>query len=132
MKKLIKIFSIEDDTFYGKMIKHSLEKNINYEVTVFTSGEDFLNHFHENPDIVTIDYNLPGLNGLDILKKVHEYNSEIATIAELEQCVSKLAKHINLQRDVENLRDQIIDRHKYASIIGESSAALRSSSYYKR
>lgn len=66
MKKIIKVFAIEDDPLYGKMIKATLEKNINYEVTVFTTGEEFFNRIHENPDIVTIDYKLPGLSGLDI------------------------------------------------------------------
>lgn len=155
MKKFIRIFCIEDDSFYGEMIKLTLEKNIDYEVTLFTSGEQFLSHLHENPDIVTIDYNLPGISGLDILKKIHDYNSDIATVivsgqgdvgiavaayksganyyiiknpdtfAELEQCVGNLTKHIHLRQEVEHLKDQIIDRHKYSSIIGDSAASLK-------
>lgn len=155
MKKHIKIFSIEDDFIYGKMIQHTLEKNIDYEVTLFSSGKDFFDHLHENPDIVTIDYNLPDISGLEVLKKIQEYNQNISTIivsgqedvgvavdaykhganyyiiknhdtfAELELCVGKVAKQVGLQREVENLREQILDRHKYDSIIGESSSILR-------
>jgi DNA-binding NtrC family response regulator len=155
MKKIIKVFAIEDDPVYGKMIKATLEKNINYEVTLFAKGEEFFNHIHENPDIVTIDYRLPGLSGLEILKHIHQYNCNIATIivsgqedvgvaveaykkgadyyiiknpdtfAELELCVAKLTRNINLRNEVENLREQIIDRNKYSTIIGESREILK-------
>lgn len=155
MKKLIKIYSIEDDHFYGKMIRYTLEKNPAYEVSTFTTGKDFLDHLHERPDIVTIDHNLPDYNGLEILEKIQAYDRNIATIivsgqedvgvavnaykkganyyiiknpdalAELELCVGKLANQIDLQREVEELREQIIDRHKYDTIIGESPAILK-------
>ncbi len=155
MKKLIKIFTIEDDLFYGKMIKHALEKTPEYEVTVFTSGKEFLDRLHEGPDIVTIDHNLPDYSGLEILEKIQDYNANVATIivsgqedvgvavnaykkgadyyiiknpdalAELDLCIGKLVNQIGLQREVENLREQIIDRHKYNTIIGESPAVLK-------
>ncbi|MEK6479419.1 sigma-54 dependent transcriptional regulator [Catalinimonas sp. 4WD22] len=155
MKDLINIFCIEDDPFYGEMIKLTLEKNNEFGVTVFSSGEEYFNHLHKSPDIVTIDFNLPGISGLEILKKTLRYNSNIATIIisgqeevgvaveaykngadyyiiknedafiELEQYVAKLKSHINLRKEVEELRDQIIDRHHYSSIIGNSPAILK-------
>jgi DNA-binding NtrC family response regulator len=155
MKKLIKIFSIEDDPFYGKMIAHTLEKSSSYEVKSFSTGKDFLDHLHERPDVVTIDHNLPDYNGLEILEKIQAFDRNIATIivsgqedvgvavnaykkganyyiikspdalTELELCVGRLANQIDLQREVEDLREQIIDRHKYDTIIGESTAVLR-------
>ena len=155
MKKLIKIFSIEDDPFYGKMIAHTLEKSSSYEVKSFSTGKDFLDHLHERPDVVTIDHNLPDYNGLEILEKIQAFDRNITTIivsgqedvgvavnaykkganyyiikspdalTELELCVGRLANQIDLQREVEDLREQIIDRHKYDTIIGESTAVLR-------
>lgn len=155
MNKLIKIFTIEDDLFYGNMIKHALEKVPEYEVTLFTSGKDFLDHLHEGPDVVTIDHNLPDYSGLEILEKIQDYNENIATVivsgqedvgvavnaykkganyyiiknpdalAELELCLGKLVNQIGLQREVEDLREQIIDRHKYDTIIGDSPAILK-------
>ena len=35
MRKIIKIFCVEDDLMYSKMIKLTLEKNSDYEVKVF-------------------------------------------------------------------------------------------------
>ena len=155
MSHITKIFAVEDDVIFGKMIKHTLEKDPNHDVTVFSTGEEFFNHLHEQPDIVTIDYNLPGMSGLDILKQITQYNPDIAivivsgqedvavaveaykhgakyyilknkqTFDELAHCVETLAAHTNLKKEVEVLRDQIIDRHRYSSIIGESGPVLK-------
>ena len=155
MEQIIKIFTIEDDRMYAKMMKYTLEKEHNYDVTCFQSGEDFFDHIHLNPDIVTIDYNLPGMTGLEILKKIHHYNQDIHviivsgqedvsvaveaykhgakyyvikntdTFTELVLCIQNLTAHINLRKEVEVLREQIIDRSKYSTIIGESNATLQ-------
>ena len=155
MTHMTKIFAVEDDAIFGKMIKHTLEKEPDYDVTVFTTGEDFFDHLNEQPDIVTIDYTLPGMSGLDILKQINQFNPDIAiiivsgqedvavaveaykhgakyyilknkqTFEELAYCVGTLATHANLKKEVEVLRDQIIDRHRYSSIIGESGAVLK-------
>ncbi len=155
MAHMTKIFAVEDDVIFGKMIKHTLEKENNYDVTVFTTGEDFFEHLHEQPDIVTIDYNLPGMSGLDILKQINQYNPDIAivivsgqedvavaveaykngakyyilknkqTFDELSHCIKTLSAHTDLKKEVEVLRDQIIDRNNYSSMIGESGAVLK-------
>jgi DNA-binding NtrC family response regulator len=155
MARMTKIFAVEDDVIFGKMIKHTLEKEDTYDVTVFTTGEEFFDHLHEQPDIVTLDYNLPGMTGLDILKQINQYNPDIAivvvsgqeevtvaveaykhgakyyivknkqTFEELTHCVKTLAAHTDLKKEVEVLREQIIDRHNYSSLIGESGAVLK-------
>jgi DNA-binding NtrC family response regulator len=155
MENLIKIFVVEDDLIFGTLIKGKLEKENNYDITHFLNGEDFLQHLHLNPDIVTLDYNLPGMNGLDILTKVKNYDNSIATIivsgqesvevaveayknganyyivknnntfTELAQAVKSSSLIVNLKKEVERLREQIIDRNKYSIIIGESKAALQ-------
>ena len=155
MNHMVKIFAVEDDLMFGKMIKHTLEKESYYDVTHFQSGEDLLNNLHLDPDIVTLDYHLPGITGLDLLKKINEYDQDIDviivsgqedvrvavesykngakyyvlknedTFTELALCIKNLTAHIGLKKEVEVLRDQIIDRHRYASIVGESNAILK-------
>src|SRR5687768_9975804 len=140
---MIKIFVIEDDELFGSVIQNKLEMESNYEVTLFTSGEDFLKNLHLNPDIVTIDYNLPDITGIEILKKINNYNKNIITIIlsgqnnvevvveaykngandyivknensifELANSVKNLSANVNLRKEVESLKDQIIDRSKY-------------------
>lgn len=150
-----RIFVIEDDVVFGKIIQKKLEENSNYDVTVFQSGESFFEHLNENPDIVTLDYNLPGLSGTEILKKIKEYNPDIQTIVvsgqqsaeivveayklgannyiiknentlvELENSVRNLSMNSDLRKELEQLRNQVVDREKYLEIIGESPAIMK-------
>lgn len=154
-KYLNTVFVIEDDQIFGRAIQHRLEQEDNYDVRVFQSGEDFFNHLHLNPDIVSIDYNLPDITGIDILKRVKKYNSEISTIilsgqekvevvveaysngannyiiknenalVELTNVVKNLSTNVSLRKEVDNLREQIIDRNKYSKIVGESKPVLK-------
>ena len=151
---MIKIFVIEDDELFGSVIQGKLEMENSYEVTLFTSGEEFLKNLHLNPDIVTIDYNLPDITGIEILKKINSFNKNIITIilsgqnnvevvvdaykngandyivknensiVELANSVKNLSANVRLQKEVDSLREQIIDRSKYDKIIGESKAVL--------
>lgn len=151
---ITRIFLIDDDEMYRMIIKDSIEQNDLYDVQVFSSGEDFFNHIHENPDVVIIDYTLPGMSGIEILKKIKEYNTDISTIilsgqdkvevvvdaynngannyiiksdrviVELNHAIKNLSSNSNLRKEVNELREKIIDRHKYQNIIGESKEIL--------
>ncbi len=154
-KYLNKVFVIEDDLVFGRVLQRSLEQEDNIDVHVFQSGRDFFDHIHLNPDIVSIDYNLPDMNGLDILKKIKNYNKDISTIIlsgqdkvevvveaysngannyiiknenaviELTNVVKQLSSSVNLRKEVEELREQVIDKNKYQKIVGESQPILK-------
>ncbi len=152
---ITKIFLIDDDEMFSAIIKGSIEQDENNDVQVFSSGEEFFKQIRLNPDMVIIDYNLPGgMSGIEILKKVKEYNADIATIilsgqdkvevvveaynsgansyiiksdrviVELNHAIKNLSTNSNLRKEVQELRDKIIDRNKYQNIIGESKAIL--------
>ncbi|MEM6378072.1 MAG: response regulator, partial [Bacteroidota bacterium] len=80
MKQILKIFCIEDDTVFRRAIKLFLEKEIDCDVTCFSSGEEFFQNLYLNPDIVTVDYNLPGMSGLEIIKQIKNYNQDILAV----------------------------------------------------
>jgi len=151
---LTKIFLIDDDEMYSMIIKGSIEQNDSYDVRAFKSGEEFLSAIHLNPDIVIIDYSLPGLSGIEILKKIKEFNADIGTIflsgqdkvevvveaynsgansyiikddrviVELNHAIKNLSSNSNLRKEVQELREKIIDRNKYQNIVGESKPIL--------
>lgn len=153
-KYITKIFLVEDDPMYSQIIKLSLDENDAYDIHIFHSGEDMLANVYLNPDIVIIDYNLPGMSGLDILQKIKHIDHNISTIFlsgqeklevvvkayncgannyiikndsvifELKHCLENLTANANLRKEVQQLREQIIDRNKYQSIIGESKPIL--------
>lgn len=153
-KFLTRIFVVEDNEFFSHLIKQKLE-NDQREISLFACAETFRSSLHQNPDIVILDYNLPESNGINLLKEIKYFNQEIKTIlisgqdkvevvieayengAEeyikkddnaltlLELKVQKHSSEVNLRKEVDLLREQIIDRNKYSRIIGESQAILK-------
>jgi two-component system, NtrC family, response regulator AtoC len=151
---ITKIFVVEDDPIFSKVLKFKLAEEGNFEVTMFSSGEEFLNNLYLNPDIVTLDYTLPGITGIELLKRVVSYNNNITpiilsaqedvkvvvqaykngakdyiiknenAIVELMNSIQNFTTQVNLKKEVEDLKSQIIDRDKYRSYIGESKPAL--------
>jgi two-component system, NtrC family, response regulator AtoC len=80
-----KIFVVEDSEWYNKLLVHTLSLNPDYEIKSFYNGRDFLNSLYEAPDIVTLDYRLPDMTGLEILERIMDENSEIQVILISEQ-----------------------------------------------
>ena len=150
-----KVFLIEDDMLVASVMKQALSRNEKLEVFHFTSASECMNNLHSNPDIVVIDYNLPDEDGLSLMKKIKTYNGQIMTIicsgqesvevvvnsykqganeyilknenmvVNLENAINNLTMNVTLRKEVEFLKDQIIDRNKYSNIIGNSNPVLR-------
>lgn len=76
----LKIFVLEDDVWYGSMLQHYLSLNPDYEVRRFENSHDFFDHLHEMPDVVTLDYSLPDMDGGEVLKKIREIHPDIQVI----------------------------------------------------
>jgi two-component system, OmpR family, phosphate regulon response regulator PhoB len=65
------IFLIEDDPIYAEFIKKALSGNAEYKVNAFTSAEDALSAVNGVlPDVLIIDYKLPGMSGIDLYEKI--------------------------------------------------------------
>jgi len=75
-----KIFMIEDDPWYGEILQYHLGLNPDYQVTRFSSGGAFLNELYQQPDLITLDFSLPDMNGEKVYKKVREVNSQVPVI----------------------------------------------------
>jgi two-component system, NtrC family, response regulator AtoC len=84
-EKPFKIFVVEDSEWYNRLLVHTLSLNPDYEVKSFFNGKDFLNSLGESPDIVTLDYRLPDITGLEILKRIREENQDTQVVLISEQ-----------------------------------------------
>lgn len=80
-----KVFVVEDNDWFNKMIVHSLTQNPDIVVKSFFNGADLLKSLHEVPDIITLDYKLPDTTGNTLLKKIKEFNPKIEVIIISEQ-----------------------------------------------
>jgi two-component system response regulator AtoC len=65
-----RISVIEDDVWYGQLLQYYLSQNPDYEVVLHASGKAFFNDVHERPDLVTIDFPLPDIDGDQLFKKI--------------------------------------------------------------
>lgn len=149
-----KVFIIEDNIMYAAAMQQALA-NEPYEVEVFHTGQEFLDNLHRDPDVVTIDYMLPDMSGMDVLKKVQEYNNDLNciflsgqedvnkvveaykngvksyivkndnAIVELKQAIKNCLSTVSLKKEVALLNEEIVDRSKYGKIVGESNAMMR-------
>ncbi|MBN2365514.1 MAG: sigma-54-dependent Fis family transcriptional regulator, partial [Calditrichaeota bacterium] len=74
------ILLIDDDKNLCRVISYQLEKN-NYEVLVAHSGEEGLEKFNRNDvEVVLTDIQMPGINGLELLKRIRRENREVVII----------------------------------------------------
>lgn len=79
------IFVVEDDEFYRELIAHSLSLDPDYEIKKYATGQDFLKDLHETPQVVTLDYHLPDIQGGELLKKIKDFDPSIEVIVISEQ-----------------------------------------------
>ena len=84
-EKAFKIFVVEDDEWYNRLLVHTLSLNPDYEIQSFTNGKDCLANLHQQPDVITLDYRLPDMKGLEVLKQIKEINEDIQIILISEQ-----------------------------------------------
>jgi DNA-binding NtrC family response regulator len=69
-----KIFIVDDEVLINKLLCRALQ-NLGYEdVQTFANGTDCINALSDEPFIILLDYEMEGLNGFDVLKKIKRYN----------------------------------------------------------
>ena len=82
---LKKIFVVDDDEMLSMALEDFLERKANYDVHLFNTGEECLEHLDEQPDIIILDYNLNSVkkdaaNGLIILETIKKLNDNIKIV----------------------------------------------------
>ncbi|MBK6347679.1 MAG: sigma-54-dependent Fis family transcriptional regulator [Bacteroidales bacterium] len=76
----LKIFIVEDDVIFAKIMSHHLTLNPEYEVEIFPDGRSLLKNLYKNPTLISLDYNLPDMTGLEVLKHVREFNPDLPVV----------------------------------------------------
>ncbi|PWH86811.1 sigma-54-dependent transcriptional regulator [Brumimicrobium oceani] len=71
-QKKIKIYCVEDDLTFSKFLKYKLSLNPDFEVSIFNTANDLLESLRNAPDIITIDINLPDMQGDALIPLIKE------------------------------------------------------------
>ncbi|WP_340113363.1 sigma-54-dependent transcriptional regulator [Maribellus mangrovi] len=153
--KNIKIFVVEDDEWYRRLLVHNLSMNPDYEIKAFGTGKECLNNLHELPDVVTLDYRLPDMKGLEVLKQIKAINDDIQVILISEQddievvvdllkhgaydyivkskdirerllnTVNNISKEFKLKDEIRSLRQEVKKKYSYQNTIVGNSPATQ-------
>lgn len=71
--KNFKIFVIDDDEFYAKMLVYNFERDNTNDVSVFHNGRDCVNKLDEQPNLICLDYSLPDLKCEHIIMSIEKH-----------------------------------------------------------
>jgi DNA-binding NtrC family response regulator len=153
--KPFRIFVVEDDEWYNRLLVHNLSLNPDYDIKSFSTGKDCLDNLHQTPDVITLDYRLPDIKGLEMLKKIKAENEDIQVILISEQSeievvvellkfgaydyivksndirerllntVQNIRKGERLKREVISLRSEVKKKYSYQNTIIGNSAPIR-------
>jgi two-component system, NtrC family, response regulator AtoC len=152
----VKIFVVEDNEWYNKLLVYTLSLNPDYEVKSFFNARDFLKSLSEMPDIVTLDYKLPDLSGLEVLKMIRQVNDDVQVILVSEQediemvvtllklgaydyitksddikerllnTIQNLTKDLSLKKEISILRREVQNKYSFRKTILGESPAIKS------
>lgn len=74
----LNIFLVDDDVMCLNLYKQFLKQAGYTNIELFDSGADCLDALVEDePDVIFLDYNMEGMNGMDVLKQIKETDPEI-------------------------------------------------------
>jgi len=145
-----RILIVDDEKVLCRSLKMDLEVD-GYKVSIENSGEEAIEQISAFiPVVVLLDLRLPGMNGIQVLKKIRDYDQDIAVIimtaygdtkttVEAIKCgayhfinkpfeLEELKKLINqavdsqaLKREVEYLRYQQRRFYRFCDLVGQNS-----------
>ncbi|MGA8265578.1 MAG: sigma-54 dependent transcriptional regulator [Ignavibacteriaceae bacterium] len=144
MEKLV--FIVDDEQAISKLLSYWVKDKWKYNVEVFSNGEDALKRIDLRPDIILLDIMMPGLNGIETLKRIKQIdenlpvimlsaqgNIEVAVEAlkmgafdyfqkpidmqKLEPAIKNAIKSYDLVKEIETLKENIKKEYSFDNII---------------
>ena len=106
------IFLVEDDEVYSFMLDTKLKEISNFDLKTYTTGEACLDNLFLDPYIIVLDYSLPGIDGLQTLKKIKSSGSSAEVI------------FLSGNDDAELIRD-CMDSGAYEYIVKDKDVAIK-------
>jgi two-component system OmpR family response regulator len=85
IKNKVKLFLVDDDVVYLKMLEIEFQESGDYDIETFVSGEQCIKNLPKQPNIIILDYLLDGINknainGIETLDKIKFFDPEIPVI----------------------------------------------------
>jgi DNA-binding NtrC family response regulator len=88
----MKIYIVDDDIFCLTLYEQFL-RNLGYtDITPYNAGDECMGEIKEYPALVFMDYNMEGMNGIEVLKQIKAFDSHIMVYIISGQENSQIAK----------------------------------------
>lgn len=144
MEKLVYI--VDDEQSISKLLSFWVKDKWKYNVEIFSRGEDILRKLNSRPDVILLDIMLPGMDGLEILKRVKQFDENLPVIMlsaqgsievaveslkfgaydyfqkpidqqKLELAIKNAIKNYDLTRELLNLRENVKREYSFDNIV---------------
>ncbi len=149
------IFVVEDNEWYNQLLVHNLSLNPDFQVVSFQNGKDCLDNLGQKPDVVTLDYRLPDMSGIEVLKRIKKEYPEIQVILISEQAdinvvvdllkegaydyivktndirqrllntVQNIRNNLGLKKEITELKREVQKKYSFSSLVLGESDAIR-------
>lgn len=140
------IFVVDDQLPIIKLLTYWVQDKWGYTIETFGNAEDMLKKLHTRPDLILLDIMLPGISGVDALKKIKQSNEHLPVIMlsaqgrvdialdalrdgaydyfpkpldvqRLEPAVKNAIKSYDLTRELENIKENAKKEFSFDNII---------------
>lgn len=81
----LKVFVVEDNEWYRKLLVHTVSLNPDHTVKAFETGKELLSALEEQPDVITVDYRLPDLLGSELIPLIRQQLPDVPILVISEQ-----------------------------------------------
>ena len=78
-QKRLRVLLVDDEESYVKIVALGLSEEEDFDVVTATSGQEAIQLIESNKsgfDVIVLDYRMPGLSGLDVLRWIHDSKIE--------------------------------------------------------
>ncbi len=108
------VLTVDDSSFMRTWIRRMLSREKLIKIIEASNGrEAILTYRTEKPDLVILDYNMPDLTGLEVLKRIRKIDpdalvimcSALGTSFNIEQCLAAGAIDFVVKPEFEGLPD---------------------------
>jgi DNA-binding NtrC family response regulator len=137
------------------MLRHRLSLNPDYEVSLFRSGAECLKNLYKKPGMVSLDYTLPDISGMDVIRKLLDYDPELPVVVvsgqedistavsmlkegaydyivkdedtpnRLWNTIRNLRERMALKQQITELKREIGKKYEFGQVIKGSSPAIK-------
>jgi len=77
----LNICLVDDDVLCLNLYKQLLKQLGYLNIELYDNGQDCLDNLEKlHPDVIFLDYNMEGLNGMEVLKRIKAFNAAIVVL----------------------------------------------------